>query len=105
LHSTILKDDRVARDIDKYTQALTEGLVYVNNLPLMLYQRLVKFCPGLAARKLENSVLRASYQAAGFVDRRVFSEARKPVNQMHVGDVPAKLAALKVSSNDQATVA
>ena len=41
--------------------------------------------------------MRACYQAAGFIDRRVFCEARKQANRMHVGDPLANLAALQAS--------
>lgn len=95
LHYLLLADDRVAKDPPKYTQGLFDMIRKVNSdAPTLLFERLALHVPGADATALESDVLRACYCAAGYIDRRVFSEVRKPVYQLCCGDISGKVDAL-----------
>ena len=96
LHELLLKDDRVGKQPQKYVEALRSRLLFVDtSVPLLLYRRLAEHVPEMDASMLEHDVLRSSYHAASYIDRRVFNVARKPVFQTCAGNVREQCAALR----------
>ena len=103
LQSLLTKDDRIAMQPAKYERALQEQLDYVNSLPQVLFSRLAAQCPGVGARKFESDCLQASYQAAGFCDRRLFDDVRTQFVELMHGDITAKLVKLQDPMTPTAT--
>ena len=99
LHRLLLIDDRIARDPSRFIDSLMKQIHRVNfEAPLLLYERLATHVPGVNAVVLESVILRGCYCAGSYIDRRLFSIARKPVFQMCSGNVVEKVAKLGSST-------
>jgi len=95
LLKAVLKDDRLAKDPDKYLSIMPKVMDELSHdVPMLLYERLASHIEGAEAEFLQSAVLRASYGAYAYIDIRSFTTLRSEFTRMCSGDIRAKVDAL-----------